>query len=133
MSNESAFAKLREHTARVKELGTLVSTHTPVEVAEVVEEFFEDQIKSGLDPDGKPWQKRQDGGQPLQNAAKALTVVPVGTTIFARLKGHVAMHHRGLAKGGIVRQIFPTRGIPRKLADKIKTVVTAQFNEIMGK
>jgi hypothetical protein len=65
-----------------------------------------------LSPDGTPWQKTKAGEQPLQNAAKALTVVAVGNTVVATLRGPEALHHLGAVKGHIRRQILPTRAIP---------------------
>jgi hypothetical protein len=80
--------------------------------ADELQKDIEENIELGLSPDGTPWQKTKAGEQPLQNAAKALTVSVVGNTVVATLRGPEALHHLGAAKGHIRRQILPTRAIP---------------------
>jgi hypothetical protein len=129
--NAAAFAALDAHIARVKSLGEVVSGAAP-EVAEVIEDELKRQISAGTDPQGKAWEPRkEDGGKPLATAAQHVTVVPVGTKVFARIKGHVARHNVGRAKGGVVRRILPTQ-LPDGWAKRIKQVMAERFQQHMG-
>ncbi len=115
-------AQLDAHIARVESLPRVVKSAAP-EVAEAVEAELLSQIGAGADPDGKAWKARADGGKPLATAGKYLTVVPMGTRIFARLSGHVARHHRGIARGGLARRVLPGRKLPTKMAEAVRTVL----------
>jgi hypothetical protein len=121
--------ELDAHIARVRQLPGLVKTAAP-EVARVVERELRAQIARAQTPDGAPWAPRQDGGQPLEAADKALAVVAVGKRVFARLTGHIARHHKGIARGGIVRQILPGSGkLPQKLAQAVADELAVQFKK----
>lgn len=122
---------LDAHIERVRGLGSLARQAAPV-VAEAVEAELERQIKAATDPSGKAWAERQEGGKALATADKALVVVPIGTRVFARLKGHIARHNNGTAKGGLVRQILPTSGLPARLAQVVKGAVEQTFERVMG-
>ncbi len=100
--------------------------------AEALEGVIRHQITRGLSPSGAPWRKTEEGRQPLQGAAKALVVVPVGRAIVARLQGHVARHNNGTARGGVERQILPTKGLPREYADALRGAITRAFEESKG-
>jgi hypothetical protein len=120
------FAQLDAQIERLRSLGTLVQDAAP-EIAEVCKEKLDSQIASGKGPDGQSWALRQDGGQPLQNAANAVNVAAVGSTIIMTVKGPEARHHKGTALGGVVRQILPSRDLPGPLAEAIKDVVVEKF------
>lgn len=95
------------------------------------ERTLQEQIREGRGPDGEAWARRkEDQGQALQTAAKALVVVPVGTTLLARLKGHVARHHLGRARGGVTRAILPSKGIPKTAAEAIRKVFLRKADEL---
>jgi hypothetical protein len=100
------------------------------DVALAVEAELHRTIAAGTTPDGKPWQLTKDGARPLTGAAKALAVVPVGTTIYVRLTGPEARHHLGRGRGGVVRQVIPTKQIPAAMASAIRAEVTRHFNEV---
>lgn len=103
-----------------------------VQAASAWEDTIVTQIAKGTDPDGKAWKLRQDTGeQPLQNAAKELRVAAVGTSLFARLRGPSARHHRGIARGGLVRAILPLSGIPAAAKKVIRDEITKVFDEQM--
>jgi hypothetical protein len=122
---------LNERIAALEELAHLGAKAAPA-AAQAVERVFERQIATGRDPNGKVWEPRQDGGQPLKTAAKALRVAGVGTKILCVLTGYIARHNKGTAKGGIVRAIFPAKGLPPELEKAVRTEVTKEFREIMG-
>jgi hypothetical protein len=84
------------------------------EMALELEKDLKAQIARGEAPDGAKWPKRQDGEAPLQGAAKALTVEAHGPVVVAQLSGATALHHLGMGKGGVRRQILPN-GVPKAL------------------
>lgn len=125
------FAAIDAQIARLESLGDFVSDAAP-EVADELRLELEKQVKAGVTPDGEVWKPRQDdGGKPLQNASAAIVVVPVGTSIFCRLKGPEARHSRGIARGGIVRQVLPTT-LPESWSKKIGMVLRTNFEKLMG-
>jgi hypothetical protein len=133
MGNAAAFAALDAHIEHLRTLGTSFVRDAAPDVAVACREELEQQIAKGVGPDGQAWEPRkEDGGQPLENAAKYLVVVAVGTAIFMRLKGHVARHHRGIARGGLERLILPTKGITRPIGNAIKRVLAERFQQTMG-
>ena len=125
------FAELDAMLARIQAVADLPRRAAPA-VAEALEDELHAQIARGEGPDGEKWAPRQDGGAPLQNAAKALAVVPIGTTVFARLKGPEARHHRGIARGAVVRRILPVRGIPNPMVRAIKAALKREFEQTTG-
>src|SRR3954471_14793920 len=100
------------------------------DVALAVEAELRRTIASGTTPDGRPWQPTKDGARPLAGAANALAVVPVGTTIYVRLTGPEARHHLGRGRGGIVREVIPTKTIPAAMASAIRAELVRHFGEV---
>jgi hypothetical protein len=99
-------------------------------VALAVETELQRTIAQGTTPDGKPWQPTKDGARPLTGAAKALAVVPVGTTIYVRLTGPEARHHLGRGRGGVVREVIPIKTIPAAMASAIRAELARHFGEV---
>jgi hypothetical protein len=124
------FAELDAQIARLRSLPHLARDSAPA-VARAVEAEIVRQIGRGVGPDGKAWAPTEDGNRPLQNAAKALTVRALGTTIICRLDGPEARHHLGFVRGGKVRQILPTGKIPDPMTRAIRSVVERKFLEHM--
>ena len=112
--------------ATIGRLPELARTAAP-DVAEAVKVELERTIAAGTTPDGKPWERTEDGRQPLQHAASALRVAAVGTTIYVRLTGPEARHHLGRARGGKVRQVIPTTEIPARMGDEVRKVLVKHF------
>jgi hypothetical protein len=130
--SKNGLAALDAHIERLRKLPDLVRSAAP-EVAEAVEAELQKSIAAGTSADGKVWTPRKDGGQPLKTAGKSLAVVAVGTTVFGRLRGHVARHHRGIAKGGIQRRIFPSTGkLPPAMSKAIRDVFVRRFQSEFG-
>lgn len=121
---------LNAHIAKVEGLPQAARRAAPA-VAEALEAELRRTIAAGTTPDGVAWQRREDGGKPLGTAAKSLAVVAIGSRVFARLRGHVARHHRGIAKGGIERPILPMRLTPR-LGELVRREVLEQLQAHMG-
>lgn len=126
----SGHAEINRMIARLGELKKFAKEAAPI-IAEELETELRKNIAAGEGPDGKEWEPRKDGGQPLQTAGKALTVVVVDAKIFARLKGHVARHHLGRAKGGVERHILPAGGIPPGVVRATRKALALRFGEIM--
>ena len=80
----------------------------------LVERELSAQIARGEGPDGRAWKLRLDGKKALASAAKSLTIQASGRYIVIRLRGPVVKHHAGRARGGVVRQILPSGGIPKR-------------------
>lgn len=112
--------------ATIRKLPELGKQAAP-DVAAAVEADLQRTIAAGTTPDGKPWKLTQDGERPLTGAAKALAVVAVGTTVFVRLTGPEARHHLGRGRGGVVREVIPTKRIPAKMATAIRSVLERHF------
>jgi hypothetical protein len=127
----SGLDDLQDMIDRVSRLPSLAREVAP-EVAEAVEGVLERQIKAGTDPYGKAWPAKKKGdGKPLENAGRALFVGAVGTRVICTVKGPEGRHSKGIAKGGVRRQILPDQGIPPAMARAVKPVLVDKFGEIM--
>jgi hypothetical protein len=120
--------ELDDMLARIRGLSELTLGSAPA-VADAVETVIRKQIKQGRSAEGETWQKTKEGGRPLQRAEKALAVVAVGQTVFARLTGPEARHNSGTARGGVVRPILPVEGLPRDMVEAIRDAVVAEFKD----
>lgn len=117
--------------AKIRRIPEIAKRAAP-SVAEVVRESILETIAAGTDASGKPWEPRKaDGGKPLANAAKRLKVAAVGTRIIAGITGPEARHHRGVARGGIIRGILPVSLTP-KLAEGVRRVLVKHFREVVA-
>lgn len=112
--------------ATIRKLPELGKQAAP-DLALAIENELQRTIAAGTTPDGEPWKLTKDGDKPLTHAAKAMTVVAVGSTIFVRLTGPEARHHLGRGRGGVVRQVIPTDHIPAKMADAMRSVLARHF------
>jgi hypothetical protein len=130
MSNGAA--QLDGQIARLRELAKLVPSAAPA-VAVAMSDVIVANIARGVGPDGAPWERTEEGKQPLRGAAKALEVRAVGTVVVATLTGPEARHHLGAVRGGVRREILPTGGtIPGPMVDRIERAVTDRFRAIMS-
>jgi len=122
-------AELDAMIERVRRLPELGKRAAP-EVARVVESELHRTIAAGTTPYGEAWPLTQTGTRPLTHAANAVAVVAVGSTVFVRLTGPEARHHLGRGRGGVRREVIPTRGIPDRMAEQIRTVLGDAFREL---
>lgn len=127
----SGFQEIDRMVATLKTLDKL-GAKAADDVAHVVEAELRRTIAAGTTPDGKQWEPTEAGERPLRNAAAALGIAAVGSTVYVRLTGPEARHHKGRARGGIVREIIPTRGIPDVMAGEIRAVLAEHFKRHMG-
>lgn len=110
-----------------------VSKDLAPEIAIVVEDELRRSIAAGETPDGKKWQGKQDGGQPLMSAGHALGVAAVGGTVYVRLSGPEARHDTGRARGGIVRQVIPNSNrVPDRMAEKVRETIDVYMRRALG-
>lgn len=120
-------AELERMIARIKSIPGIAKRAAP-DAAEAVVEALQRSAAAGTTPEGQAWAPRKDdGGRPLVGAEKALRGAAVGTRVFVRLEGHVARHHRGIARGGVERRLLPEKGITPEIGKAIREVVTEHF------
>jgi hypothetical protein len=118
--------QMDEMIARIRAIPKLAEECAPDAAAEVLRTIRE-TIAAGTDCDGNTWApRREDGGRPLKNAARAVKVAPIGHRIFARVHGAEAKHHLGTARGGTIRGIIPTHLTPT-LTVRIRAVLVDHF------
>lgn len=101
-------------------------------VAAALKRELTQSIAAGKSADGPAWDAKQDGGQPLKNAAAAISTSVYGTRVRISIKGIEARHHRGRVKGGVARPILPTRGLPAAWSAAIERELSECFQEWSG-
>ncbi len=89
------------------------------QLAPIVKAEVDAAIAAGHGLDGTPWPARKDGGKPLVNAAKAVSVRAIGSAIVITLTGPEVFHQFG-AGSLPVRAILPVKGLPFKLGNAIR-------------
>jgi hypothetical protein len=125
----SVHAELANMIERVRSVDGLARKAAP-RVARVVEAELRRTTAAHATPSGERWPLRQDGGLPLERAMASIGVGAVGTTIYVRLTGPTARHHKGTAAGKIRRQVIPdTRVIPAPMAAEIRRVLDEVWSE----
>ncbi len=90
--------------------------------------------RAGTTPDGKPWPGlKAGGGRALVNAADALSVKAVGTTVVLTLSGINVLQNFGTSSIP-ARQILPDggAGMPRNIADALTAGAQKAFAQTMG-
>jgi len=108
VSNDDALALVGAQIARLHAAGQAAEEAAP-DVAQALRRELDANIAAGVDPGGKAWQPTADGHKPLRGAADNLSVRAIGRIIVARLTGYHARHHFGDVRGGVQRQILPSR------------------------
>lgn len=124
------FRQLDAHAARLDRLADLGSRSAPAIAVQLEGEIL-GNVRKGVDPDGKAWAPTQDGHVPLQGAGAELAVVPLKSSVVARLTGVHARHHLGAVRGGIARRILPVASLPASMARAITAALTTEFTKTM--
>jgi len=125
------YAAMQSMIARLRKLGQSAEVIAG-DVAVELRSELEQNIDASRAPDGAAWKPTQAGTPPLKNAATALGVAAIGTTVLAVVQGIEARHHYGTVKGKVARPILPTAKLPPQIVDLITRVATQRFRMIMG-
>ncbi len=129
---DSARAQLQAAIQRLRELPDRLVEESAPEVADAFKAELTTNIAGSHGPDGEAWAPKKDGGKPLAHAAAALDVKAIGTLIVATLTGPEVLHNKGFARGGVKRQILPTRKIPVGVVRVIEKVFRKKWAELNG-
>lgn len=116
--------------AKLRNLRRL-ATEAAKEAAPAVEAVVRASAAAGTTPDGQAWKPTKAGSRPLANAASAVSARAVGTVVEVIVRGHHFLHHMGLARGKVVRQIIPTHLTP-ELAAALRRATARAFARLMG-
>lgn len=130
--NADGHAKLRAMIDRCRELPSELVKRAVPDIAHALKDDITNTASAGLTPDEEPWQEKQDGERALVGVEQDVEVTFSGSTILATLSGKFVRHHKGTARGGIRRQVLPTRKIPDSVTRAIGTVLRRHFSAIMG-
>ncbi len=123
-------AMLQEWIARLEHLPQELVAATVPEAARALHTDITAHVAAAESPDGAAWQPKQDGGAPLVGADQDVSVDVVGTVVLVKLKGKFVRHHKGTARGGIRRQVIPTRNVPDAVARAIGKAMTKHFQRL---
>lgn len=125
--------QLQDIVERVRAIGG-IAEEAASDVARAIERDLRRTIREGTTPEGEKWKPRQDDGeQPLQNAEAALHVGAYAGTVYVRLTGVEARHHRGRARGGVKRQIIMEGAtVPPRMAASIRVVLQQHFDKAVA-
>lgn len=93
---------------RVELLGGAVERIAP-RVGEVLRREVDSAVSGQRSPSGSPWAPSKEGGRVLERAAQKAVVTVDGSRVSVSLDGPEAMHNDGRARGGVRRQILPSR------------------------
>jgi hypothetical protein len=115
--------------ARIEAIGQIEVA--PI-IANAMHAHVTETANAGTDAYGKAWPRTQHGAQALQQASKHLVASSTPKLASISIQGSTdraieGRHHFGNVKGGLRREIVPTRLIPIKLANLIKLRLTAAF------
>jgi hypothetical protein len=95
-----------------------------------VDAFMRARLGAGQTPEGQPWQKKKDGGQPLKGAAAAYEQRVSGSAIIMQIgggeKARYAFHHFGAQEKPVRRQL-PEGAMPARLGDAIRAGLVTPF------
>jgi hypothetical protein len=131
MSNARAVTslrKLRDDLSRMPEAIPVVAKRS----AEAIKRAIDANIAAGRAPDGSSWAPREDGGKPLADAAQAVDVVAVGSTVVATVHGVEARHHAGKVKGGVARPILPRGKLPEPMRAAVQEIAAEELSRRRG-
>lgn len=122
MSSVDVEMSLTEKLERLRRIPEALEAARPKLVA-VIKRHLTQANAAGLTPDGKPYQRTQDGHVPLRHGAKSLRVKAAGSLLIARVQGIEALHSLGEARGEIQRSMLPLGPIPPAMGAELSRVV----------
>lgn len=117
--------------ASLSTLPGVVESELAPKVAAAVYKDLKQTIAEGETAYGQAWKPKQDGTQPLRNAAKAVSVETRGATVIMWVRGVEARHHLGAVKGKVKRPILPdVKGLlPNKMYKDIASIASEALAE----
>jgi len=125
------FSALDRMIASLRSLSTLPKDAAAAG-APLVEAELRATAAAGQAPDGTPWAPRKkDGGRAMANAANAITVRAVGTTILITLRGPEVYHHFGAA-GKPPRRVIPMGSMPKRIGDAVRLGFVQPWRKVKG-
>lgn len=130
--NAAAHGKLREMIERCRQLPVELVARSVPEIARALRDDIQRTAQAGTAPDGEPWQEKKDGTQALRGVERDVDVTFSGSVVIATLRGKFVRHHKRTARGGIRRQVIPTRKIPDAVTRAIGVTLRRHFSAIMG-
>src|SRR5262245_46050013 len=93
--NAQGFAALDKMIATLRSMPQFAKEAAP-EIAKAALASIQRELAAGNDPQtGTPWPLKKDGSRALKNAAKAVSVTTVGSTIILTATGPEVFHHFG--------------------------------------
>ena len=125
-------AKLDAWIKMLRTLPADVTREAAPAVADALRADIEASVSRAQSPDGTPWKPKLDGEQALVDAAQDVTVTPLDSVVLVKFTGKFVRHHRGMARGGIKRQVIPTRKVPDAVLRTISRVFATAFRRQTG-
>jgi hypothetical protein len=122
---------LETRAARIRALAGMGVRAAPA-AAVAIQAVVAGHVARGEGSDGKPWPRTAAGDVPLRNAAAAVTVRAVGSTIVLRVTGPEARHDTGRVRGGIRRAILPVAALPADQGAAIGRAVDDVFRRTLA-
>jgi hypothetical protein len=124
--------ELQKLIRAVRAVGKLDEVAAP-RVAEALGAEIKRTVAAGTDPYGVPWEPRKsDGGRPLVHGDKTLQAQTIGSLVIVTVTGEDARHSLGWARGGLVREIMPSKGLSDRMADACLEAVGKAFQEVVA-
>jgi hypothetical protein len=116
--------------ARLRGLNTF-ATDVAKRAAPAIERAVRAQAAKGIDPNGRAWAPKKDGGQPLKNASSEIAATPIGNAVAVAIAGPLVFHNAGT--GHVPqRQVLPDGPAPQYILDAIKEASAAEFEKVTG-
>jgi hypothetical protein len=97
-------------------------------VAERLGAQLQQQIAAGLSPLGKPWKLNADGSIPALGS-KATVEALKGQVIY-KLSGKSYLHHTGIARGHVTRQVIPVASLHPSTVKLINDTIEEVLSEV---
>lgn len=116
--------------ARMRGLKTF-ATDVAKLAAPAIERAAREQAAKGLDPNGRAWAPKKDGGRALKNASSEIAATPIGNAVTVAIAGPLVFHNVGT--GHVPqRQVLPDGPAPQYIADAIKEASAETFAKVTG-
>jgi hypothetical protein len=123
---------LAAFTARVRSLAGFPAL-VAKEAEPLVDAAIKSTVRAGLEPDGRAWTPKKDGGRPLEHAADHIRTEARGARIDVTLTGVETFHHHGVKGGAPARPILPKAGeMPPQIFAALEQGAARAWNKLTG-